>query len=80
MNLIQLAYCIHVYKQGFRAKHMPHATLGDKVNNLLLILGTLDRLITIIHHVLFIGASCNQRRNEEGIRCRSEYPRALEVL
>uniref|UniRef100_A0A8R1UDJ6 Large ribosomal subunit protein uL14m n=1 Tax=Pristionchus pacificus TaxID=54126 RepID=A0A8R1UDJ6_PRIPA len=27
----KLAYCIHVYKQGFRAKHMPHATLGDKV-------------------------------------------------
>uniref|UniRef100_A0A0K0E8F6 Large ribosomal subunit protein uL14m n=1 Tax=Strongyloides stercoralis TaxID=6248 RepID=A0A0K0E8F6_STRER len=25
------AYCIHVYKQGKRAKHMPHATLGDKV-------------------------------------------------
>ncbi|GMT14811.1 hypothetical protein PFISCL1PPCAC_6108, partial [Pristionchus fissidentatus] len=27
----KLAYCIHVYKQGFRAKHMPHATLGDKI-------------------------------------------------
>lgn len=27
------AYCIHVYKQGFRKKHMPHAVLGDKVGN-----------------------------------------------
>jgi len=27
----KLAYCIHVYKQGKRKKHMPHATLGDKI-------------------------------------------------
>ena len=27
----KLPYCIHVYKQGYRKKHMPHATLGDKV-------------------------------------------------
>lgn len=27
----KLAYCIWVYKHGYRAKHMPHATLGDKV-------------------------------------------------
>uniref|UniRef100_A0A0N5AXE0 Large ribosomal subunit protein uL14m n=1 Tax=Syphacia muris TaxID=451379 RepID=A0A0N5AXE0_9BILA len=27
----KLAYCIHVYKQGYRKKHMPHAILGDKV-------------------------------------------------
>jgi hypothetical protein len=26
------AYCIHVYKQGYRKKHMPHASLGDKVS------------------------------------------------
>ena len=28
----KLAYCIHVYKQGKRQRHMPHATLGDKVS------------------------------------------------
>ncbi|CAL2032637.1 unnamed protein product [Caenorhabditis brenneri] len=27
----KLPYCIHVYKQGRRAKHMPHAELGDKI-------------------------------------------------
>lgn len=27
----KLAYCIDVYKAGGRKKHMPHATLGDKV-------------------------------------------------
>ncbi|KAI6232927.1 60S ribosomal protein L23 [Aphelenchoides fujianensis] len=27
----RLAYCIHVYKQGYRAKHMPKAELGDKI-------------------------------------------------
>ncbi|KAI6219635.1 hypothetical protein M3Y95_01087600 [Aphelenchoides besseyi] len=27
----QLAYCIHVYKHGYRKKHMPKATLGDKI-------------------------------------------------
>ncbi|CAB3404918.1 unnamed protein product [Caenorhabditis bovis] len=27
----KLPYCIHVYKQGGRAKHMPHAVLGDKI-------------------------------------------------
>ncbi|CAD5227339.1 unnamed protein product [Bursaphelenchus xylophilus] len=27
----RLAYCIHVYKKGYRPKHMPHATLGDKI-------------------------------------------------
>lgn len=27
----KLAYCISVYKPGARKKHMPHATLGDKV-------------------------------------------------
>lgn len=32
----KLAYCIHVYKQGKRKKHMPHATLGDKVLSFLL--------------------------------------------
>ncbi|KAJ1353261.1 hypothetical protein KIN20_009856 [Parelaphostrongylus tenuis] len=25
------AYCIDVYKQGRRKRHMPHATLGDKI-------------------------------------------------
>ncbi|KAK0421382.1 hypothetical protein QR680_015208 [Steinernema hermaphroditum] len=30
-NSGKLAYCIHVYKQGARKKHMPHATLGDKI-------------------------------------------------
>ncbi|RCN43108.1 ribosomal protein L14p/L23e [Ancylostoma caninum] len=25
------AYCIDVYKQGRRKKHLPHATLGDKI-------------------------------------------------
>lgn len=25
------AYCIDVYKQGRRQKHLPHAVLGDKV-------------------------------------------------
>lgn len=28
----RLAYCIHVYKHGYRPKHMPHATLGDKAS------------------------------------------------
>lgn len=28
----KLAYCIWVYKSGYRKRHMPHATLGDKVN------------------------------------------------
>ena len=32
----RMAYCIQVYKHGYRAKHMPHATLGDKVLLLLL--------------------------------------------
>ncbi|VDK86248.1 unnamed protein product [Litomosoides sigmodontis] len=27
----KLAYCIDVYKPGGREKHMPHATLGDKI-------------------------------------------------
>ncbi|CAI4229910.1 unnamed protein product [Auanema sp. JU1783] len=27
----KLAYCIHVYKQGMRSRHLPHATLGDKI-------------------------------------------------
>ena len=27
----KLAYCMHVYKQGFRPKHMPHGVLGDKI-------------------------------------------------
>ncbi|VBB27563.1 unnamed protein product [Acanthocheilonema viteae] len=27
----KLAYCIDVYKTGGRRKHMPHATLGDKI-------------------------------------------------
>ncbi|KAK6107371.1 Ribosomal protein L14p/L23e family protein [Brugia pahangi] len=27
----KLAYCIDVYKPGGRKKHMPHATLGDKI-------------------------------------------------
>ncbi|CAD6199083.1 unnamed protein product [Caenorhabditis auriculariae] len=27
----KLAYCIHVYKQGLRSRHMPHAVLGDKI-------------------------------------------------
>lgn len=30
-NSGKLAYCIHVYKQGYRAKHMPRALLGDKI-------------------------------------------------
>jgi hypothetical protein len=27
----RMAYCIWVYKIGYRKGHMPHATLGDKV-------------------------------------------------
>uniref|UniRef100_A0A914YYE3 Large ribosomal subunit protein uL14m n=1 Tax=Panagrolaimus superbus TaxID=310955 RepID=A0A914YYE3_9BILA len=30
-NSGKLAYCIHVYKSGYRKKHMPKAELGDKI-------------------------------------------------
>ncbi|VDM73086.1 unnamed protein product [Strongylus vulgaris] len=37
------AYCIDVYKQGRRKKHLPHATLGDKVGS------SLDLVLDTVH-------------------------------
>uniref|UniRef100_A0AC35UCG4 60S ribosomal protein L23 n=1 Tax=Rhabditophanes sp. KR3021 TaxID=114890 RepID=A0AC35UCG4_9BILA len=52
-NSGKLAYCINVYKQGQRAKHMPHATLGDKI--LVAIRGQMKKAFVVganthVHH------------------------------
>uniref|UniRef100_A0A0M3JBS2 60S ribosomal protein L23 n=1 Tax=Anisakis simplex TaxID=6269 RepID=A0A0M3JBS2_ANISI len=52
----KLAYCIHVYKQGGRKKHMPHATLGDKVRILQLFIDLIiSRILSQISPRLPLG-------------------------
>uniref|UniRef100_A0A915DPZ4 Large ribosomal subunit protein uL14m n=1 Tax=Ditylenchus dipsaci TaxID=166011 RepID=A0A915DPZ4_9BILA len=41
----KLAYCIHVYKHGYRKKHMPHAKLGDKI--LVAVRGEMKKAIVV---------------------------------
>lgn len=54
----RLAYCIHVYKRGFRKKHMPHATLGDQV--LVAIKGEMKK-------ALVVGANIHVNYRKHGI-------------
>jgi len=54
----KLAYCIHVYKRGYRAKHMPPATLGDKV--LVAIKGEMKKAI-------IVGANTHVHYRKHGV-------------
>ncbi|KAI6172493.1 60S ribosomal protein L23 [Aphelenchoides besseyi] len=54
----QLAYCIHVYKPGYRQKHMPKATLGDKV--LVAIKGEMKRAYVV-------GANIHRDYRKHGV-------------
>uniref|UniRef100_A0AC34R6M3 Large ribosomal subunit protein uL14 n=1 Tax=Panagrolaimus sp. JU765 TaxID=591449 RepID=A0AC34R6M3_9BILA len=57
-NSGKLAYCIHVYKSGKRAKHMPHATIGDKV--LVAIKGEMKK-------AFIVGASTHVLHRKHGV-------------
>ncbi|MFH4976681.1 hypothetical protein AB6A40_003390 [Gnathostoma spinigerum] len=54
----KLAYCINVYKPGWRRKHMPHATLGDKI--LVAIRGQMRRAFVV-------GANIDVRIRQHGV-------------
>jgi len=54
----RLAYCIHVYKKGYRKGHMPKALLGDKI--LVAICGEMKKAV-------IVGATTHLFERKHGI-------------